>query len=262
MPVATVNGYTLLPHPADWSAAVQWKRRWQTGIAASITGDEARQSLRALGREELTWQINPVSLEERAVLDERLDAASMSGLVCAPFWGRGSAITGWGANNTLLLADDLWNWQVNDYLFLMGECLTASLAPPYAWCVAQVTKVTAAATADTTTTTADSTIISADESGAISLSLSGPITADNSILTADSSMEDASQGFPNGMMVWPLLFGKFSMAKQSADDSWRGGVKVTLTELAARHQATLGQAPAGPGTGIGAMVIGSTFIVG
>jgi hypothetical protein len=93
MPVTLVNGSVLLPHPADWIAPVEWQRSWHTGITAAITGAERRQSMWALPREQISWTINALSLEERAQLDERLDAASKSGLACAPYWGRGSTLT-------------------------------------------------------------------------------------------------------------------------------------------------------------------------
>jgi hypothetical protein len=107
-------------------------------------------------------------------------------------------------------------------------------------------------TADNTSVTADSGSITADDSGGEGGGGAG---------TFFQFAPNLSRLYPAGGLVWPVLFGKFSMDKQSGTTSWHAGVKVTLAELVSRHQPIIGNAPA-PGHGIGAMAIGSTDIVG
>jgi hypothetical protein len=120
MPVTLINGYVLLPHAADWSDLPQWRRTWETGIAAGLTGKEQRQSVRALGREQVSYLIYAQTIEERAQLDERLDAAAKSGLVCAPFYGRASTLStpASTSSTSLTLTDTVWPWAIGDYAFL------------------------------------------------------------------------------------------------------------------------------------------------
>src|SRR5579884_602921 len=118
MPVTLVNGSVLLSHPADWSTRPTWKRAWQTGITPALTGAEQRQGMRALPRIEFSYVISAMSLEERVVLDECLDAASKRGLVCMPFWGRGIQLAVAGVLTSFLNPGKTgWTWNVGDYCF-------------------------------------------------------------------------------------------------------------------------------------------------
>ena len=268
MGVTLVNGSVLLPNPADWSTPPSWKRAWHTGISAGITGGEGRQQMRALPRESLSWTVGVLSLEERAAFDAVLDAASQSGLACAPYWGRGMSIqnaVGAGAGRAFL-ADMSWDWQPGDYAFF------ADLAGNYdvVQLIAISRGIIVPPTADQTTKTADETADTADESvvQGETADLTG-VTADSADVTADATYGDVesftfapnlAHAYPAGALVWPMMFGKFTMQKQSGVTAWHADVRLTIDELAARHQAAIGTVPGG-GVGIGAWSVGSTFRV-
>jgi hypothetical protein len=224
MGVTLVNGSVLLPHRPFWADGVAWSRAWQTGVTAALTGDEQRRSMRSLPRDMVSFSIAALSLEDRAQLDERLDAATKSGLGCAPFWGRGSALANAlnAGNTAVVLSDTSWNWVVNDWYFICALCTAASGEPELLYDYGQVTVV---AGADLTLGTA------------------------------------ASNSYPAGSLLWPLLFGKFAVEKATADDSWRVTVKISLSELTARRQAVVGNPPGMPGVGVGSWAVGSTFVV-
>lgn len=221
MPVTLLNGFVLLSHPADWSEAPAWQRVWQTGITAALTGAEQRQAMRAAPRNQLAYVVSTLSLEERAVLDGCLDAASVSGLACAPFWGRASALQAAANANSATLVDNSWGWQPGDYAFFQSAI--PSVASSYL--LYDAIEVTAV--------------------NRTTLTLAGNV----------------SRNYPAGALMWPIISGKFRMEKENAETSWHGDVKVTITELAARDQAAVGDAPGAPGPGIGSWAIGSTLIV-
>lgn len=238
MPVTLINGFVVLPHPADWSVKPSWRRRWQTGVATALTGAERRQSLRNMGREQLSYGISALSLEERALLDERLDAATKSSLACCPFWGRGSQVVGDVTANTAVIVEPFWPFAVGDWVFLMDAFRNYDLL--------QVTEIQhPAPTADSDLVTADSAGFTADEEGIPTLMFS----------------VNVSRTYPAGSLIWPMLFGKFSSDKETAGTSWHGDVKVTVTELKARHQLVIGTPPHGEGVGIGSWAVSSTFKV-
>lgn len=126
MPVALINDFVFLPHPADWNSEPEWVRTWQTGITASITGAEQRQSVRSLPRTKLSYVISALSLEERAELDERLDAASKSGTACVPYYGRGSVLQNDVVAETVNLSLSAWPWAVGDYAFFQSSYAQAA----------------------------------------------------------------------------------------------------------------------------------------
>jgi hypothetical protein len=125
MTVQTINGYVLFPHLANWNEQVNWQRNWQTGLAMGIKGDETRQSMRSLPREQVSFVITPGTQQERAELDARLDAATKAGLACAPFWGRGAELTAdtVNATNTAVLTSMAFGWQAGDYAFFLDSDL-------------------------------------------------------------------------------------------------------------------------------------------
>ena len=126
--MTTINGHVLLPHNG-WAtgAPVKWSRRWQSGVAAGITGIEQRSALRALPRHKLSCDLIATSLQERVRLDARVDAAAKSGLACLPFFGRAGVLL--AAANAADLAVTLvsvssWPWAAGDYAILMGDDVT------------------------------------------------------------------------------------------------------------------------------------------
>lgn len=224
MPVELIIGSVLFTHPADWSTTPDWQRAWETGITAALTGAEQRQGMRALPREQINYAISALSLEERAVLDERLDAASKSGLACCPLWGRASTLAGVfnaASDGVVTLTDTVWPWEVGDYAFFQAANPDAQNSYLYFDCLV-VTVV------------------------------------DGAEITFAGGTNNI---YPAGSPVWPVLFGKFSMEKQTAITSWHGTVKITIQELTARDQQPVGNVPAPAGPGIGGWAIGSTFVV-
>ena len=220
MPVTLINGFVLFSHPADWSEAPAWSRAWETGMAASITGAEQRNAMRNLPRVKLSYLISALSLEERAVLDERLDAASKSGLACCPFIGRGSVLAAGANANAAVLTENSWGWQPGDFVFLQTPN-----APQSAYLNFDAIEVTAV--------------------NGLTLTLAGNV----------------SRNYPAGSLTWPLLFGKFAMEEQTANTSWHGDVKITVSELTPRGAQALGNVPAAPGPGVGGWKVATTLVI-
>jgi hypothetical protein len=72
---------------------------------------------------------------------------------------------------------------------------------------------------------------------------------------------NVSQTYPNGTLVWPLLFGKFTPQNLTGLQPDAASVKITIVEEVSPLSVSIGTMPA-PGSGIGAMKVGSTFQVG
>jgi len=119
-----INGYTLFPHPADWSTQPDNVEDWQSGIGTGVLGNEQRAGLRDLPLESLTFIITAQSLQERCRLDARLDQALKSGLACIPYFGMGSALAApvnAGANAVGIQdAVNPWPWAAGDYAIIVG----------------------------------------------------------------------------------------------------------------------------------------------
>lgn len=131
MIVKIINGCVLFSHGANWATAPACQRIWETEIAESLPGAEARQALRATPRRSLTFTITAATLQERSRLDARLDAAKVSGYACAPLHGRAAflaAATAAGVN-TLTLASSSWAWAAGDYAILIADDLTYDVQP-------------------------------------------------------------------------------------------------------------------------------------
>jgi hypothetical protein len=223
MPVTLINGHVLLPHPADWSTSPAWKRTWQTGIVSALTGAEQRQGLRALPRIELNWVISALSLEERAMLDQRLDAAAQTGLVCAPFWGRGAPVTIVNPS-AVRFGSAAWTWSINDWLFMQVPTPASAAYQNYE---------------------ARQIVNGIERGGVVTFGLNAPLALQ----------------YPANPIAWPLLFGKFTAEKMDAITSWHGDARVTLMQLSALDQPFVGDGPTQPGDGIGVWKVGSTLVV-
>lgn len=130
MTIDTVNGCVVLSHPPDWSTKPSGKRVWETEIATSVKGAEARSAMRAVPRRQLTYMITPCSLQERVRLEARLDAASKSGFACGPLHGRACTLAAAAAanGNTLTVNAGAWNWQAGDYAILISDDQTFDVA--------------------------------------------------------------------------------------------------------------------------------------
>ncbi|HVU07864.1 MAG TPA: hypothetical protein VHG89_04895 [Verrucomicrobiae bacterium] len=79
-------------------------------------------------------------------------------------------------------------------------------------------------------------------------------------LTLDFGLGTLNFNWPQGRLVWPLIFGKFSADKANALDGFLSEQKLTIAELVGARSVPLGVIPASV-PGIGTTLIGSTFIV-
>jgi hypothetical protein len=219
--IILINNHVLLPHRANWTAPPQTSRLWETGITPGITGAEQRQALRAWGRRSLGYTVTCRSLEQRARLDAQLDSGKNSGMACAPYFGRATALAAGvaaGAGAITLANPFGWTWASGDYVALL------TLGDDTIYDVHQVLSVTGA--------------------GA-TLNLADNLT----------------HNWLFGENVWPLLFGVLSTDKIDVLSSWHEAVPITLTQRAAERAAQLGATPAGAGPGVGQQVIGSTNLI-
>ncbi len=123
MAVDLINNHILLPHRADWATPPTFQRAWQTDVAESILGNEARAGLRACPRISLTWMLSKRTQPEQQELDDRIRAALKNGKACAPYHGRGSLLTADCNNVTVNLADTSFGWKVNDWVFFQDDLL-------------------------------------------------------------------------------------------------------------------------------------------
>jgi hypothetical protein len=213
--ITLINNHVLFSHPANWDSPPTSQRVWQTEIVAALSGAEQRQALRAVARRSLTFTVTARTLPERVRLEARVEAATKSGLACAPLHGRACVLAQDAAGNSLALKPGgAWNWQPGDYAFLMDDDQTFDALP---------------------------------------------VAAVNG-LTLDFGLKTLDFHWPQGQLVWPLIFGKFSADKTDALDGFLAEQKLTIAELIGARSVALGIIPAQP-TGIGTDIIGSTFIV-
>jgi hypothetical protein len=126
MTVTLINDFVLLSHAADWRQLPECKRIWESSTIEGLTGAEVRQAMRDVARRQLTYAITAASLPERVRLEARLDAAKLSGLACAPLWGRGCVLAdpANAGDNSITLASTGWTWQTGDYVILLAGDLT------------------------------------------------------------------------------------------------------------------------------------------
>jgi hypothetical protein len=228
-----INGCVLFPHMPDWGSAPTNRRVWETNIAEAINGAESRSAMRSVPRRDISFLVTAQSLGERSRLEARMDAALESGFGCAPLHGRSSTLMN-AANagsrvNILLNLGGGWNWKAGDYAMLLQDDLTYDIAAV----------VNVGLTADGNWT-ADS-----------------PLPIDQPTLTLAAPL---NWSWNAGMQVRPIVFGKFSCAKQEALNGNLGAVKLTISELTSARSTQIGQLAAQP-PGIGQQVIGKTNIV-
>jgi hypothetical protein len=218
-----INGYTLFPFPANWQTPPAWQRAWENEIAMAVTGDESRQALRVNPRNQLTWLMAAWSTWELAQLNAAVMSAKLSGLACAPYWGRSSVLQSACGANSAALQDDVWNWSIGDYVYFLDQ---ADYPAQLNYDVQQITAV---------------------NSGTFTLTLAG----------------DVSRTYAAGALVWPLIYGEFTCKDMPVATAQRASLQATIRELASPQSAATvygpGAAPAG--TGIGFMQVGSTFVV-
>ena len=64
-----------------------------------------------------------------------------------------------------------------------------------------------------------------------------------------------------GVWIWPLIFGKFLSAKESAINPGQGLIKITIQETVSNRSVQIGATPAAV-LGVGQAAVGSTLLVG
>lgn len=129
MSITLVNNHVLFPHAPNWEAPPEWRRRWESEVSGAVTGHEARQALRTVPRRALSWAVTPWTAQEENALEDRIRAASKSGLACTPYWGRGTVLASDCTGTAVGLAADHWSWTVGDHIFLLDA--TDSTAPVF-----------------------------------------------------------------------------------------------------------------------------------
>jgi hypothetical protein len=134
----TLNGFTLLPFPANWSSPPAWQRAWENEVAAAVTGDESRQALRVNPRNQLSFLLTPWTTWELAMLDDLVNQAKKSGTACAPFHGRSSVLQDDCSANEAVLQDNVWGFAAGDYVFF---CNLQAYPVALLWDCIQITAV-------------------------------------------------------------------------------------------------------------------------
>jgi hypothetical protein len=116
MSIEIINGHVLLPELPEWQGGVGLSRRWQTVIEETVTGAEDRGAMRAVPRLKLSYDIAPLTVEQRARFEDRLREALKSGKAAVPFWGRASDLATNASGTSAELATTNWPWQVGDFI--------------------------------------------------------------------------------------------------------------------------------------------------
>jgi hypothetical protein len=120
--VALINNHVLIPNRPNWAFKPRWSRAWQTAVTSAVVGRESRYALRANARITLRYRITTKGIVATQELHDRLRAAVKSGLGCAPYYGRGSALVDAAiAGATEVLITEGWDWQAGDYFFAGTE---------------------------------------------------------------------------------------------------------------------------------------------
>lgn len=118
-----INGHIFLPYLTNWFNAPANKRVWETEMAELLDGYEQRRALRAVPRRSVSYSIFATSLQQRSRLEAELDAALLSGLACAPLFGRAALLSAGAASGTDTLVQQalVWRWQAGDYAVLLDD---------------------------------------------------------------------------------------------------------------------------------------------
>ncbi len=119
MSIETINGHVLLPELPNWLSGVELTRRWETEIQETVTGAEDRAALRTVPRLELSYEIDTLTQEQRARLEDRLREAMKSGKAVVPFWGRASDLANAASGTSAELATTNWPWQTGDHILFL-----------------------------------------------------------------------------------------------------------------------------------------------
>ena len=131
MAIQIVNGYVLLPEPADWSDGAEIILQWQTGIVMAQRGYEDRAGLRVLPQAQMAWRVVTTTPMDGAALEDQVRAALRSGKACAPCYPRPCYLAGTGNGGLVVtLEPTQWSWQAGDYLFavdLLGGTYVAQV---------------------------------------------------------------------------------------------------------------------------------------
>jgi len=123
--IQLINNHVLIPNPANWEKPPSWSRRWQTAITPAVSEHESRVALRANPLVSLmvtvsTWTgASGSATPAQNRLDDRISAASKTGLVCVPYWGRGSVLSQDCSADFPYLNFTVahWPWATGDYVF-------------------------------------------------------------------------------------------------------------------------------------------------
>ena len=121
MSVATINGFVLFPHRANYGTEPTWERRWESQVADSEFGSESRTALRAVPRVMIRWGVTSRDIAEQSQLMDRIVAARRSGRACSPMWGRGSELASTVTGAAVSLEPTLWNWREGDFAFFVDD---------------------------------------------------------------------------------------------------------------------------------------------
>ena len=144
MAVQLVNGYALLPTPADWEQGAEILLQWQTGIALAQRGNEDRAGLRALPQAQMAWRVVTDTPMDGAALEDTIRAALRSGKACAPCYARPSYVDAVAYGGTqITLEATQWPWAAGDYLFAVDANLSTHIVQVQAVAGRQLTLATA-----------------------------------------------------------------------------------------------------------------------
>lgn len=215
-----INQHVLFAQPADWKQPPTWSRVWQNQVASAVTGAESRLGVRAQPRVGLEFTITPRNLAEQIELNECVLAAKKSGLACAPYHGRGCALTATAA----------------------ADATAKTLRANFAWA-------------------AGDWALFCDANGHAEAHEITAVGTPGTGLTTLQPAEALTRAYSAGLLVWPLLFGRFECDELPARSGVNGPARIKITERIAARTAQVGVDPVVSGSGIGYWKIGDTFIV-
>lgn len=199
MALTKVNGHTIIPHLADWSTPPSRERQRASLIRRAAAGAADAAANRDTAFESWSWSVFPFDLEERAILEARILAASAECKACCPKFGMGWPLAS-STSGELLIArsftlEEAWPFPaVGDYIVMIDE--KWSTPGGARWEAGQITGSSDPGTY---------TVAWASRFGAIDYE------------------------FRAGSFVWPLLFGRFQAERSEPQSGRISQYRMTLS---------------------------------
>ncbi|MCL5099275.1 MAG: hypothetical protein M1608_17420 [Candidatus Omnitrophica bacterium] len=119
MSLPTINDCIIFGDPLDWSDPPRLTRSWATKIAGGVNGSEDRSVCRTTPLQRLEFSVLSWSIQDRAQLNARIEAALKSGRAVCPLWPRPQRLPSDTPIVDQVTTLGAWTWSPGDLAFFV-----------------------------------------------------------------------------------------------------------------------------------------------